>query len=341
MVIGGETGPGFWGSPTVFPVSPRISPWIYIYFEIVNVYHHGESGGFPAFPVRVHKLERDGMGITDKNLGVPLRIVLLLAATACAVFPSIFSLTHGIYEVFPFLYILPIILVVYFFPRYSVIFSLGISITYISLVYYYGASNPALIAISTGWFAIFIVIGVVASSYANQVRDEAQKFRSIFEAAQDGMFCFDLRTRAIREINPMCARMLRYEREDLIGKEISVIWKNEGEIGDFIAGINDTSVSAQREVLLATREGTKCRCLVSAILSRNNLVLCSAFDITSQAIPDEAVKRTLEELDKQVKERTAHLEKINEELKAEILERRRFERDIIASNPENRQDGGH
>lgn len=289
----------------------------------------------------MQKPECDGMGNTDKNLSVPLRIGLLAAATAFAVFPSIFSLTHGIYEVFPFLYILPIILVVSFFPRYSVLFSLGVSITYISLVYYYGASNPALVAISTGWFAIFIVIGVVASSYANQIRDEAQKIRNVFEAAQDGMFCFDQRTRQIREINPMCARMLRYEREELIGQHISVIWQNPDEIEEFIAGISEASVSAQREVLLVTREGTRCRCIVSAILSRNNLVLCSAFDITSQKIPDETVRRTLEDLDKQVKERTAHLERINEELKAEILERRRFERDIIATNPENQQDGVH
>jgi len=281
------------------------------------------------------------MGNIDTNLSMPLRIGLLAAASACAVLPSIFSLTHGIYEVFPFLYILPIILVVYFFPRNSVLFSLGISIIYISLVYYFGASNPALIAISTGWFAIFIVIGVVASSYANQVRDEAEKIRNVFEAAQDGMFCFDLRTRQIREINPMCARMLRYEREDLIGQAISVIWQNPEEINEFIAGIGETSVSPQREVLLITREGKRCRCIISAILSRNNLVLCSAFDITSQKIPDETVRRTLDDLDKQVKERTAHLERINEQLKAEILERRRFEREIIAAGPENRQGGGH
>ncbi len=281
------------------------------------------------------------MGTRENTLSLPLRICLLAAATVFAVFPSIFSLTHGIYEVFPFLYILPIILVVYFFPRYSVIFSLGISITYISLVYYYGASNPALVAISTGWFAIFIVIGVVASSYANQVRDEAQKIRSVFEAAQDGMFCFDQRTRQIREINPMCARMLRYEREELIGQHISKIWQKQEEIDEFVAGISDISVSTQREILLVTQEGKTCRCLVSAILSRNNLVLCSAFDITSQKIPDETVRRTLDDLDKQVRERTAHLEKINEELKAEILERRRFEREILSVNPENRQGGGH
>jgi PAS domain S-box-containing protein len=280
------------------------------------------------------------MGTKDLTLSTPLRIGLLIVATICAIFPSIFSLTNGIYEVFPFLYFIPIILVVYFFPRYSVLYSLAISITYISLIYYYGSSNPNLIAISTGWFAIFIVIGVVASSYANLYRDENEKIRKVFEAAQDGMFCFDKQTRMIREINPMCARMLRYEREELIGKEISVIWSNSLEIEEFITDIRDTSASPQREILLTTKDGGACRCIISAILSRNNLVLCSAFDITSVKTPDEEIRQTLEDLDKQVRERTAHLEKINEDLKAEILARRRFERDILSGGENYRNNGG-
>ena len=276
----------------------------------------------------------------ERTLSIPLRVVLLAAATICAVVPSIFSLTHGIYEVFPFLYILPIILVVYFFPRVSVIFSLGLSVAYISLIYYFGSANPGLVAISTAWFAIFIVIGVVASSYANQLRDEAQKLRKVFEAAQDGMFCFDVTTRQIREINPMCAKMLRYDREELIGKPVSLIWRREHEIENFVSSVSRADVSSlQQEVLLLTKDGKTCRCIISAILSRNNLVLCSAFDITSQKVPDEEVRRSLEDLDKQVRERTAHLEKINEELKAEILERRRFEREILGSNQKNSHGG--
>ena len=276
----------------------------------------------------------------ERTLSIPLRVVLLAAATICAVVPSIFSLTHGIYEVFPFLYILPIILVVYFFPRVSVIFSLGLSVAYISLIYYFGSANPGLVAISTAWFAIFIVIGVVASSYANQLRDEAQKLRKVFEAAQDGMFCFDVTTRQIREINPMCSKMLRYDREELIGKPVSLIWRREHEIENFVSSVSRADVSSlQQEVLLLTKDGKTCRCIISAILSRNNLVLCSAFDITSQKVPDEEVRRSLEDLDKQVRERTAHLEKINEELKAEILERRRFEREILGSNQKNSHGG--
>ena len=89
-----------------------------------------------------------------------LRLFIIASACIGAVLSSIFSLTHGIFEVFPFLYILPIILCVYFYPRRAVMFTLAISLTYMGIVYLLGSSAPNIIAIATAWFAIFITIGV-------------------------------------------------------------------------------------------------------------------------------------------------------------------------------------
>jgi hypothetical protein len=85
---------------------------------------------------------------------------LFIIASACigAILTTIFSLTHGIFEVYLFLYILPIILVVYFYPKRAVIFSLALSLMYISLIYLLGFANPGIIAIATAWFAIFITM---------------------------------------------------------------------------------------------------------------------------------------------------------------------------------------
>lgn len=257
-----------------------------------------------------------------------LQLFIIVAATLGALLPSIYSLSHGVHDVFPFLYILPIILVVYFYPQHGVLYSLGMSIAYIGQIYYFGAGNPGLIAVSTAWFVIFITIGVVASSYANRLRAEEYKIRKVFENSPDGLFCFDRNTKQIREINPMCARMLRYERGDLVGRDIASIWPNGKDIEDFLSGIKGSGASFRREILLKARDGTLCRCIVSAILTSHNLVLCSAFDISNQKVADEEIRQTLEDLERQVRERTAHLEKINEELKAEILERRQFETTI-------------
>ena len=66
-------------------------------------------------------------------------------------------------------------------------------------------------------------------------------------------------------------------------------------------------------------------------------ILCSAIDITGSKIMDEEIRRTLEDLEEQVRARTAHLEKINEELQVEILERRRFEQTILSRQEKDRE----
>ena len=72
------------------------------------------------------------------------------------------------------------------------------------------------------------------------------------------------------------------------------------------------------------------RFVISPLEVTRDRVLCSAVDITGEKIVDEEIRKTLDDLEEQVRARTAHLERINEELKAEILEHRRFESTILA-----------
>jgi PAS domain S-box-containing protein len=246
------------------------------------------------------------------------------------VITTVFSLRHGIFEVFPFLYILPIILSVYFYPRRAVLFSLGISLLYISIVYLMGSSDPNNIAIATAWFAIFIVIGVVASSYANQILDERARIYSILHNSQDGVFCLDFQTLKIDDVNTKCARWLRYDREELIGKDLQAIWSDAAERDRFITDVKSCHKAGETETLFRAKDGTILRFIISAVVVTGNKVLCSAIDITGNKLNDEEIRKTLEDLEEQVKKRTEHLEKINEELRAEILERRRMESMLLS-----------
>ena len=134
--------------------------------------------------------------------------VVTLATAIFAVYSTIFSLTHGIYEVFPFLYFLPIILFVYRYPRGASSSPSPSASIYLLLVYYFSNFNPALVAISTAWFVIFVTIGVVTSSFAEGLQAEERKYRGIFENSQAGIFTFDLDTRtypgAQRQMRPAC-----------------------------------------------------------------------------------------------------------------------------------------
>jgi PAS domain S-box-containing protein len=260
-----------------------------------------------------------------------LQLFILAAACIGAILTTIFSLTHGIFEVFSFLYILPIILCVYFYPKRAVFFTLAISLLYIGLIYLLGFGNHNMIAVATAWFAIFMIIGVVAASYANRMRDEKTRVRNILENSQDGILCFDLESGKILELNPKCASWLRYSVSELVGNDLSDIWSDNGEREQFIAGVRKEGKDvAETEGLFRAKDGTILRLVLSVILITKNRAFCSAIDITGSKIVDEEIRRTLEDLEEQVKARTAHLEKINEDLRREILERRRFEQTILS-----------
>jgi PAS domain S-box-containing protein len=262
-----------------------------------------------------------------------LQLFIVISASIGAILTTIFSLLNGIFYVFPLHFILPIILVVYFYPERGVLFSLGLGLMYISLIYLLGNSDPTLIAIATAWFAIFITIGVVASSYAIRLREERTRVRKILNNSQDGIFCFDLKELRIREINGKCAQWLKYDQQDLIGKEISVIWTDKEEQKQFIADVKQELKHGEREARFRGQDGTVLRFVLSPMLVTKGHVLCSAIDITRSKIVDEEIIKTLNELEHQVKERTADLEQLNEKLRAEILECRRFESTVLYGHP--------
>ena len=67
--------------------------------------------------------------------------VAIAVTIFAAIFSTVYSLTHSIYEVFPFLYFLPIILFVYFYPDKGVIFTVSMSVVYLILVYTFSSFN--------------------------------------------------------------------------------------------------------------------------------------------------------------------------------------------------------
>jgi PAS domain S-box-containing protein len=267
-----------------------------------------------------------------------LHLFIIAAATIGAVITTVFSLTHGIFEIFPFLYILPIILSVYFFPKRAVLFSLGVSLTYIGMIYLYDFTNPEHIAIATAWFAIFITIGVVSSSYATRLIDEKTRIRSILLNSQDGIFCFDLTSLQVLGTNAKFAQYLRYDRNELVGKDLAKTWTGPSERDQFISDIRNGLQNLETEGVFRSRDGAQHRFIVSAVLVSRNRVLCSAIDMTGSKVVDEEIKKTLEELEVQVRARTEHLEKINAQLQAEILERRRVTKTILMPEPGSKKD---
>jgi len=258
--------------------------------------------------------------------------IAIAASIIIALGSTVFSLTHGIYEVFPFLYFLPIIIFVYRYPRRGVVFSLVLSIAYLSLIYLLSSFDPMLVAVSTAWFVIFVTIGVVTSSFAEGMQAEERKYRGIFENSQAGILTFDLGTKKIRELNRKCARMLKCEQEDLNGHDLAQILPAGGERDTFFHEVQTNIHTGDHELRFVTCDESVRQFQVSASLTPNDMVICSLIDITERKLAEKVIQKARDELEDRVKERTDELTRANEILKAEIQERKRFEAAIQLAN---------
>jgi len=259
--------------------------------------------------------------------GIAIGISILIAIVS-----TVFSLTHGIYEVFPFLYFLPIILFVYRYPRHGVVFSLLISITYLILIYLLSHFNPMLVAVSTAWFVIFVTIGVVTSSFAEGMRSEERKYQGIFENSQAGIITFDIGTKKILDLNGRCARMLRCEQKDLIGRDLSFILPASEERDLLLQEIETRIHTNDHELRFVMNDGAARDFLVSASRSPGDMAICSLIDITERKLAEKVIQKAKDELEDRVRERTDELLRANGILKAEIQERKRFETAIQLAN---------
>jgi PAS domain S-box-containing protein len=245
---------------------------------------------------------------------------------------TIYSLTLGIYDVFPFIYFLPIILFVNYYPSRGVIFSISLSTIFLLLVYFFTSFDPNLVAVSTAWFVIFVTIGFVTSSFAEGFKEEERKYREIFENSQAGIFTFDLNTQRIQEINGRGAQILGYGRNDLINEELGRIFPDPEGRNMFISRLHKNGEIGDVELVFRKREGDSRQFLVSASLSPGNSVICSAIDITERKLAELVIQKAREDLERKVKERSEELIRANEGLKAEILERKRFEATLQLAN---------
>ncbi len=226
---------------------------------------------------------------TQKTLWLSLTLLI----TIVIILVSIFSLKNGFYEIFPYFYIIPIVLLAYLFPRYSVYFTIIIGWIFLGLVYLYGPVDIRLYAASSAFFYIFVSAGIVISAYAGQLMQE-KKYREIFENSQTGMFTFDFESQKIREVNKHSAEILGYTLDELKNQWSSSLWFDHEQEAKFIKKLRQDEKIADMEIQLRKKDRTVIWVLATASMTKGGLVICSMVDISEhKRMKDELIESEL------------------------------------------------
>ena len=213
--------------------------------------------------------------------------------TVGIVLVSIFSLKNGYYDIYPYFYILPIILLAYFYPRYSVYLTILLGWIFLGLVYLYGPVDIRLYTSSFAFFYVFVSIGIVISAFSGQLVQE-RKYREIFENSQAGIFTFDLELQQIREVNAQAASILGYSREDLAHQLFSTLWFDDEQETRFTRKIRLDGHITDMEIALRKKDRTVIWVLMTAAMTNEEWIVCSIVDITgSKRIKDELIESEL------------------------------------------------
>ena len=174
-----------------------------------------------------------------------------------------------------------------------------------------------------------------------RIQGELEKMRDryshLYDFAPVGYFTLSEKG-IIQEANLSCATMLGIERSSLIGKPFSrFIFKADQDVFYFHRKtLFEANAKQVCESRLVRNDRTQFHAQMESIVARNPegdiaQMQTTITDINERKLAEEALRKAHDELDRQVKKRTAELAETNEKLKQEIKERRLAEKNVRKS----------
>jgi PAS domain S-box-containing protein len=199
------------------------------------------------------------------------------------------SISRGIYDVFAYFYLIPVVLISYTRPKIGIVATVFIGWLYIGLVYSLSLPDTRIFANATVWFFIFVSIGVLISTYSREYRKESERSCGSFFHSQAGAFSYNRNTLQIQDPNRKFAQFIGFDCDILLNKTVPDIISDAGERKLFLEKVRDTRRVGDIEVRFSCGDDSKRWALVSATDCGEPAIMCTVVDITEQKQAHEAL----------------------------------------------------
>jgi PAS domain S-box-containing protein len=219
-------------------------------------------------------------------------VISILAAAAI----TVLSLSEGIYEVFPYFYLIPIILIAFARPKMSIYGTVFVGWVYLALVFFIRLPTVQLYMLAAVWFYIFVSLGVLISTYSQVYHKEGERSCGAYYNSQAGAFRFDKDSLKIIDANFKFASILHYDCKDIMEKTLPDFLPTKAQFDEFLSQVRDKRRVRDIEVGLVASDGSIRWALVSAADCDDVSIICTVVDITENKQAQEALSQANKKL---------------------------------------------
>ncbi len=167
-----------------------------------------------------------------------------------------------------------------------------------------------------------------------KLRESEAKYKVLFEKSAEGIIVADVETMKFVYVNPAICEMLGYTETELLGKGVADIHPKESleyVAGEFYAQSRGEKILSENIPCLK-KDGT----VIYVSINTTNVLLggrkCNIgffTDVTERKKTEQELQKARDELEIRVERRTADLARANVDLRNEISERRKIEKQLL------------
>lgn len=221
--------------------------------------------------------------------------ILIVLVTFATVATAVFSLGHGIFDLYQYLFLLPIIMTAYYFPKFGIISSviMGGLLILINVIIT-GIQLPVLTR-TLFTMVVFLGIGGIITILSQNISGLRQRYQDVFSLSETGIVIFDAGTGNIADANQGFLIPLGYSTSATGCSTFDRFFDVPAQYQELVREVKSGGKVTGKTVQLRSRSGSSCYFQVSASAFGDDLILCTLMDVTERRQYVESLRKSLAE----------------------------------------------